>query len=103
MTRVIDETAATVEFDGGVAVGDLEVKEFGVVLAGGVLCEVKKLRANSLSAMGGLYEEFVNPCAFAAIFEATWRVTRAALILSARFITSFGLGIPIKCDSPHQP
>jgi hypothetical protein len=67
---VILEAASAVEFDGGVAVGNLEVKEFGVVLAAGGLCQVEKLRANSLPAMGCLDEEFVNPCAFAAVFEA---------------------------------
>jgi len=67
---VIREAAAAVEFNGGVAVGDFEVEKFGAVFARGGLGEVKKLGANSLSAMGGFDEEFVNPRAFAAIFEA---------------------------------
>jgi len=67
---VIREAAAAVEFDGGVAVSDFEVKEFGVVFARGGLGEVKKLGANALSAMRSFDEEFINPCAFAAVFEA---------------------------------
>ena len=67
---VIVEAAAAVEFYRGVAVGDLEVKELGVVFTGGGLGKIEKLRADSLSAMGRFDEKFVNPCAFAAIFEA---------------------------------
>jgi len=67
---MVEEAAAAVEFDGGVAVGDLEVKEFGLVFAGSGFGEIEKLGANSLSAVGGFDEEFVNPRAFAAIFEA---------------------------------
>jgi hypothetical protein len=67
---VVEEAAAAVEFEGGVAVGDFKVEEFGVVFAGGGFGEIEKLGANSLSAMGGFDEEFVDPCAFAAIFEA---------------------------------
>ena len=67
---VVEEAPAAVELDGGIAVGDLEVKELGVVLARCGLGEIEKLRSNSLSAMRSLDEEFVNPCAFAAIFEA---------------------------------
>ena len=40
VTPVIEEAAAAVEFEGGVAVGDFEVKEFGVVFAGGGLGKV---------------------------------------------------------------
>jgi hypothetical protein len=67
---MIEEASTAVEFDGGVAVIDLEVKEIGIVLAGGGLGKVKEMRANSLSAMGRLDEEFVNPRAFATVFEA---------------------------------
>jgi len=67
---VVEEAAAAVEFDGRVAVGDFEVKEFGVVLAGGCLGQVKQLCANSLSAKRSFDEEFVNPCALASIFQA---------------------------------
>jgi len=67
---VVEKAPAAVELDGRIAVGYLEVKEFGVVLARCGLGEIEKLRSNSFSAMGSLDEEFVNPCAFAAIFEA---------------------------------
>ena len=67
---VIEETAAAVEFDGGVAMVDFEVEDFGLVFAGDGFGEIEKLRADSLSAMGGFAEEFVNPRAFAAVFEA---------------------------------
>ncbi len=67
---VVEEAAATVEFDGGVAVVDLEVEEFGVVFARGGIGEIEKLGADSLSAVGGFDEEFVDPSAFAAVFEA---------------------------------
>ena len=67
---VVEEAAATVEFDGGVAVVDLEVEEFGLVFARGGIGQVEKLGADSLSAVGGFDEEFVDPGAFAAVFEA---------------------------------
>ena len=70
VTRMIDEAAAAVEFDGGVAVVDFEVEKFGFVLASGGFGEIKKLRADSLSAMGSLDEEFVNPRALPTVFEA---------------------------------
>jgi len=67
---VVEEATAAIEFDGRVAMSDLEVKEFSVVLAAGGFGEIKKLRADSLSAVRNLDEEFVNPGAFAAVFEA---------------------------------
>jgi len=69
---VLRKTAAAVEFDGGVAVVDLEVQEFCVVLARRSLGKIEKLRANSLSAARGFDEEFVKPGAFAAIFETVF-------------------------------
>ena len=70
VTLVVVEATATVEFDGWVAMGDLEVEELGVVLAGGGFSEIEELRTDSLSAVGGFDEQFVDPCAFAAVFEA---------------------------------
>ena len=67
---MVGEAAATVEFDGRVAVGDFEVKEFCVVFARDALGKVEELRADSLSAMGSFDEEFVYPGAFATIFQA---------------------------------
>ena len=67
---MFEEAAAAVEFDRWVAVVDFEVKEFGVVSAGGGLGKIKKLRADSLSAVGGFDEEFVNPGSLAEVFEA---------------------------------
>ena len=67
---MIEEAAAAVEFDGWVAVGDFEVEEFGLVFAGGGFGEIEELCANSLSAVGSFDEEFINPGAFAAVFEA---------------------------------
>ena len=69
---VLEETTAAVEFDGWVAVVDLEVQEFCVVLARGTLGEIEKLRANSLPAVRGFNKEFVNPGAFAAVFQAVF-------------------------------
>src|SRR5579883_6373 len=40
------------------------------MLTGGALGLVQELSANSLSAMAGLNEKFVNPGAFATVFEA---------------------------------
>ena len=51
---VFDEAAAAVEFDGGVAVTDLQVKELGLVFAGHGFGKLKKLRADSLSPMSCL-------------------------------------------------
>ena len=69
VTLMIEEATAAVEFDGGVAVGDLEMEEFGFVLARDGFGEVKKLCADSLSAMRSLDGEFVNPRSLAAVFE----------------------------------
>ena len=67
---MVGKAAAAVELDGGVAVVDLEMKDFGVVLGGGLFSEVKELGADSLPAVGGFDEEFVDPSPFAAVFEA---------------------------------
>jgi len=67
---VVGEAAAAVEFDGGVAVVDFEVEDFGAMFAGGGFGEIEELGANALPAVGGFHEEFVNPGAFAAVFEA---------------------------------
>ena len=67
---VVEEAAAAVEFNGRVAVVNLKMKEFGVVLAGHGFGEVEKLRANSLSSVRGFYKEFVDPSAFTTIFQA---------------------------------
>jgi hypothetical protein len=67
---VVGEAAAAVELNGGIAVVDFEMEDFGVVVAGGLLRQVKELGANSLSTVGGLDEEFVDPGTFAAVFEA---------------------------------
>jgi hypothetical protein len=67
---VVGEAAAAVEVDGGVTVVDFEVEDFGVVFAGGAFGEIEELGADSLSTVGGFDEEFVDPGAFAAIFEA---------------------------------
>jgi hypothetical protein len=66
---VVLEAAAAVEVDGGIAVGDFEVEVVSGVLAGGGFGQVEELSANSLSAMSGQDEEFIDPGTFAAIFE----------------------------------
>jgi hypothetical protein len=67
---VIEEAAAAVEFDGGISVGDFEMKIVRVMLAGNAFGEIEKLGANSLPAMGLFDEKLVNPGALALIFEA---------------------------------
>ena len=67
---MVGEAAAAVEIDGGVAMVDFEVEDLGVVLARGLLGEVEELGANSLPTMRPFDEEFVNPGAFATVFEA---------------------------------
>ena len=69
---MLAEPTATVEFDGRVAVVDLKVQEFCRVLARGTLGEIEKLRANSLPAKPGFNKEFVNPGAFAPVFQAVF-------------------------------
>lgn len=72
-TLLLREAATTVEVDGGIAVADLEVQEFYVVFERGAFGEIQKLRTNSLPTVGGLDEEFINPGAFAPIFEAVFK------------------------------
>jgi hypothetical protein len=67
---VFGEAAAAVEFDGGITVVDFEVENLGVVLTRSGFSERKQLAADSLPAMLSFDEEFVNPGAFAAVFEA---------------------------------
>ena len=67
---MIEEAAAAVEFVGGIAVIDFEVQKLGAVFARGAFGQFQELRANSLPSMRGCDEEFVDPGAFAAVFEA---------------------------------
>jgi hypothetical protein len=67
---VVEETAAAVELDSGIAVSYLEMEGLPAKLERGRFGEVQKLSGDTLPAMGGLDEEFIDPGAFAAIFEA---------------------------------
>lgn len=67
---MVDEAAAAVEFDGGVAVGDFEMKSLRAAFERGGFGEVEKLRGDAFTAVSGQDEEFVDPCALAAIFQA---------------------------------
>ena len=66
---MVQETTATVKFDGWAAVAHLEVQEMRLVFQAGALGEVEKLTADSLPAVGRRDEEFVDPRAFASILQ----------------------------------
>lgn len=66
---MILEAAAAVEFDGRITVGDFEMEETCATFRAGGFGEVEKVRGNSLPAMGGFDEEFIDPGAFAAILQ----------------------------------
>jgi hypothetical protein len=67
---VIGEATTTIEFDCGITVIDLKVKDPGVVFARYAFGKVKETRADSLPTMSGGDKEFVDPGTFAAIFKA---------------------------------
>jgi len=67
---VVDEAAAAVELDGGIAVADFKVQEPSVMRTGDCFGQVEELGSNSLPPVRGFNEEFVDPGTFAAILEA---------------------------------
>jgi hypothetical protein len=67
---VIDKATAAVEFDSAVTVVNLEVEGLCAKIAGSSFGQVEELGANSLPAVRGFDEEFIDPGTFAAVFEA---------------------------------
>jgi hypothetical protein len=67
---VIDECAAAVEFDGTIAVVHLQMESLRAVLARGGFREVQQPCANSLPSVRRFDEQFIDPGALAAIFQA---------------------------------
>jgi len=66
---VVDEAATAVELDGQITVVNFQVQELRMMFAGRVFGKIEELSANSLPSMRGFDEEFVDPSAFAAIFQ----------------------------------
>jgi len=67
---MVHETAAAIEFDCAVPVVHFQVQKLGALLTRNSFRKIEKLGANSLASMGRLDEKFVDPRAFAAIFQA---------------------------------
>ena len=66
---VIDEPSPAVEFDGWIAMSDLEVKKMSLLLCGDALGHIEKFGGYSLPAVAGMNEQLIDPSAFAAVFE----------------------------------
>jgi hypothetical protein len=66
---VVYKPASSIELDGTVSVIDLQAKSPGAVLARDVLGEVQELCTNSFPTVPLIDVKFVNPRAFAMVFE----------------------------------
>lgn len=67
---MVYEAATAIKLNCGIAVGHLQVEELRAVLERGPLGQLQQLRTDSLPSMRRLHEEFVDPGALAAIFQA---------------------------------
>jgi hypothetical protein len=67
---MIDESATAVQLDGTITVVHFQMKSLCAVLARGGFRKVEQLRANSLPPMRRFDEQFIDPGALAAIFQA---------------------------------
>src|SRR5579862_6880625 len=70
VAMVIYETEAVIEFDGGIAVVYFQVDHGDAELFCLVREEFEHLRSNAASPMRTAHEEFIDPGAAAAVFQA---------------------------------